>query len=61
MYIAINMAAYISIVRAGVCVCVCVWVCVCVYAQDGLAHYPHPFYFLNNSGLQEKPRDCWSK
>ena len=47
MYIAINMAAYISIVCAHVRACarVCVCVCVCARAQDGLAHSPHLFFF----------------
>ena len=64
MYIAINMAAYISIVCAHVRVCarVCVCVCVCVCARPRWAcSFPPPFFFLTNRDLQEELRDCWSK
>ena len=56
------MAAYISIVRAHVCV----YVCMC--AQDGLAHPPHPFFFfliivvykknLETAGLNNRVRSA---
>ena len=54
MYIAINMAAYISIVCAHARVCVCA-------PKMGLLIRPTFFFFLTNSDLQEDLRDCWSK
>ena len=70
MYIAINMAAYISIVCAHVRVCarVCVCVCVCVCARPRWAcSFPPPFFFwlieiykknLETAGLSNRVRSA---